>query len=309
MKNRTSADKLAVIANQKTLEKKYWLEQLAGFTEKSNFPFDLSGENITNDRLETATSRLQGDLFLQLGKISKNSDIKLYMVLATGLAVLLRKYTSSNDIAIGTPIYKQESDSDFINTVLVLRNRFEDTLTFKELLLQVRNSINCAVENQNYPIDYLVEHLRVSHRENEYPFFDIGIFLQNVHYKKYFADIRFHMLFDFNRADDCLEVTVEYNPSLYRLQTVEQIIRHFNRLLETALANVDTPLSDIDVLSAEEKERLLFEFNGREEEYPCDKTFHGLFEEQVEQTPDRIAVIGFGSTVESLRAPSLPISP
>jgi len=308
MKNRTNADKLAVIANQETSERKYWLEQLTGLTEKSNFPFDFSPEDITTDRLETAISRFRGELFLQLGKLSKNSDIKLYMVLAAGLVVLLRKYTSNNDITIGTPIYKQERDSDFINTVLVLRNRAEDTQTFKELLPEVRNTINNAVDNQNYPIHLLAKHLNMQARENEYPFFDAGIFLQNIHYKKYFADIRFHMLFDFNRVDDCLEVAVEYNPLLYLRQTVEQIIRHFNRLLEAALASLDIPLSDIDILSAEEKERLLLEFNGREEEYPCDKTIHGLFEEQIERTPDRIAVIGFGSTVETLRATSLQIT-
>jgi len=292
MKNKSHADKLAVIANQKIVEKEYWLGQLSDLTEKSNFPFDFTKENIISDRIETAGCTLQGALFSQLTQLSKNSDIKLNMILAAGLMVLLKKYTCMKDITIGVPIYKQESDIDFINTVLVLRNRLKDAVTFKELLLQVRDVINNAVQNQNYPIGYLAGHVNIPCRENENPFFDTGILLRNIHYKKYIDDLHYHMLFDFTRADGCLELKVEYNPSCYRGRTVEQIIRHYTRLLETVLSNVEITLSCIDILSVEEKEQLLIEFNGREEEYPCDKTFHRLFEEQVDRTPDRIAVFG-----------------
>ncbi|MCX6582591.1 MAG: amino acid adenylation domain-containing protein [Candidatus Aminicenantes bacterium] len=305
MKNKNHADKLAVIANQKTVEKEYWLGQLSNLTEKSNFPFDFTKENITSDQVETAKSTLQGEIFSQLTQLSKNSNIKLNMILAAGLMVLLKKYTCMNDITIGTPIYKQESDTDFINTVLVLRNRLEDAVTFKELLLQVRDVINNAVQNQNYPIDYLAGHLNIPCRENENPFFDTGILLRNIHYKKYIDDLHYHMLFDFNRTECCLEMEVEYNLSLYRGRTVAQIIRHYTRLLETVLSNVEITLACIDILSVEEKEQLLIEFNGREEEYPCDKTFHRLFEEQLDRTPDCIAVFGPAFSVKPVGPASL----
>ncbi len=294
MKNKSYADKLAVIANQETVEKKYWLEQLSGFTEKSSFPSDFAKEIIIPGRVETVESTLQGELFSQLTRLSKNSDNKLNMILAAGLVVLLKKYTRMKDITIGTPIYKQESDTDFINTVLVLRNRPEDAETFKEFLLQVRNTINNAIQNQNYPIDHLAGHLNIPVRENENPFFTTGILLRNIHYKKYIDDLHYHMLFDFNRIDGRLEMEVEYNPSLYRRRTVEQISQHYTRLMGTVLSNVEIKLSYINILSAEEKEQLLIKFNGREEEYPCDKTFHRLFEEQVDRTPDCTAVFCHG---------------
>jgi amino acid adenylation domain-containing protein len=294
MLNRSYGDKLAVIANQKTEEREYWMHQLSGMLEKSNFPFDFTKENIIETRMETVKFRFQGELFSKLKKLSNHSDVKLNMILVAGLETLLRKYTGSNDIKIGAPIYQQEMDCDFINTILVLRNRLEDSMTFKQLLLQVRKTINEATKNQNYPIEFLAGPLNIPVLGNEFPFFDIIILLHNIHYKKYIQGVQYHMLFAFDRTDQYIEADLEYNASLYRDQTIEQIINHFTRLMEKILLDVNVELSCVDILSEQEKHQILVEFNANAMDFPKDKTFSQLFEEQVARAGDTIAVIGMG---------------
>jgi len=79
-------------------------------------------------------------------KLCNERDNRLHMVLAAGVVVLLDKYTykGSKDIIIGVPIYKQEIEGDFINTLLALRNRLTEGMSFKELLLEVRKTVRAA---------------------------------------------------------------------------------------------------------------------------------------------------------------------
>ena len=50
-------------------------------------------------------------------------------------------------------------------------------------------------------------------------------------------------------------------------------------------------VSEIEILTSAEKHKLLIEWNDTKADYPKDKSIHQLFEEQVEKTPDNIAVV------------------
>ena len=132
--------KFSVAAHQSIKEREYWLNKLSGELTKTAFPHDYrkkSGEC----RLETFQFQWTGDLFLKLMKLSNNSDQRLHMILVAALMALIHRYTFNTDIILGAPALKQETDAEFINTVLVLRNTFNKQITYKELLLQVRNTI------------------------------------------------------------------------------------------------------------------------------------------------------------------------
>ena len=151
MSNR-NYDKLVVAADQSAKERDFWLDRLNGALTKSVFPYDYpagTGGGFPSARLPLS---FDADTVTKLMKLSKGSDVKLHMVLAAGLAALLHKYTGSGDVIFGTPIYKQEVEIEFLNTILVLRNRVEENTTFKELLLQVRQTLSEAAEHQNYPL-------------------------------------------------------------------------------------------------------------------------------------------------------------
>jgi len=286
----------AIAASQSFKEREYWLEKLSGEWVKSCFPYDNTGHQESGEK-SGDKHRLQvpfsGELFSRLTWISNQSDIRLLTVLVGGLLVLINKYTDTRDIIVGMPIYKQEAEGSYINTVLALRCLLQEEMTFKELLYRVKQTIEEAIKHQNYPIKTLLYDLKLTFSQKDFPLFDIILMLKNIQDPAYVHHIPANMEFIFFRTPQCLELVVQYNPFLYEKETVERIVNHFCHLLNTVIFNVDLSLAGIDILPEGEKKKLLEEFNRPWEGIKdhADKTIHGLFEEQVEKTPDQMALV------------------
>jgi amino acid adenylation domain-containing protein len=297
MYDKTYSSDMAAAASQYYNERAYWLEKLSGDLVKSTFPIDLKAPGKKR-KIEAVPLRFSGEVVEKLLWMSNESDSRLLVLLTTGLAALIQTYTNNNDIIVGTPIYKQPVEGKFLNTVLTLRNRVEGNMNFKELLYQVKQTIDQAVKNQNYPLKSLLYELNVPYSEEDFPLFDIALMVENIQERKYIHHIQTNMMFSFSRVGNRLDGRLEYNSEVYIEETAERICSHFNRLLEQLLFHVDTPLSHVDLLSEQEKKRLVEDFNntrkeapGTEGVYQADRTLHSLFEEQVERTPDQTAII------------------
>jgi amino acid adenylation domain-containing protein len=281
---------IKIAASQNIKERDYWLNKLSGDLVKSFFPYDRKETAGNERRLDTLNFQLRGELFSNLMRLSNNSDNRLHMIFAAGLAILLHKYTGNHDIIIGMPVLKQKTEGDFINRVLPLRNKLEPGMTFKQLLLQVRQTIFEAVEHQNYPMKALLYKLNIP-SQGSFSLFDAAALLENIHDKNYLKSINYNMLFSFLRTAETAAGTLEYNSSLYEKTTIRRIAGHFQRLFQVVFSDPDMRLADIDIVPEEEKRQLLVDFNNTHAAYPTDKTIHQLLEEQVEKTPGKTAVI------------------
>jgi amino acid adenylation domain-containing protein len=270
-------------------ERHYWLNKLSGEWEKSAFIYD-SPKRSGPRSFQRAPFRFEGESFSALMGLSAKSDRRLFMILLAHLVVLLYKYTGSTDVIVGMPIYKQEKEGDFINTVLALRNTFKPDISFKELLLQVRQAVEEAVKHQNYPIEALMHKLNLRVSEEHFPLFDIAILLENIHERNYLEPIKPNMVFIFRKLEEVVEGVLEYNESFYNASFVKGIIDHYSHLVHRMMNFLNMPLPGIDILLEEERKQVLFDFNDTGADYPMHKTVHELFEEQVERTPENIAV-------------------
>ena len=283
-------------ASQFNKERDYWLNHLSGELVKSHFPLDFQqpvgqAPDSANKKMQTVCFRIDGDFFARLMKLRNGLDSTLHMVLVAGVVLLLEKYTGNNDIIVGTTILKQEKDANFLNTVLALRNRLVPHMTFKDLLLQVRQTILEAVAHQNYPLEKLLYQLDIPATPGSFPLFDMGIILQNIHERNYFGRIDLNMLFSFLRTQDCLEGTLEYHMGLYHHLSMQRLVEHFTCLLQQAVFNIDMELDRIHVMSSQELKQVLWDFNARETDYPFNRTVIDLFAGQVEKIPAHTAII------------------
>ncbi len=287
-------------ANQYAKEREYWLNTLSGELVKSSFPFDDIADGKEKQEKNDAPAvpfKIHGELFSKLMTVSNNSNSRLYMLLVTGMVVLLAGYSGHDDIIIGAPINKQEIEGEFINTVLALRSRIKEGMTFRELLMQVRQTVVEAADNQNFPIETLPGELGIPGEPGGgFPLFDTAIVLENIQDKRYLEHLKINTVFSFIKTDKCIESVVRYNASCYKKGTIERIIAHFLDVLGKVFIDVDTGLDALDILLEDEKKRLLIDFNDTGAEYPGGKTLHRLFEEQVERTPHHTAVLEPGLT-------------
>jgi len=287
---------LAFAADEYYREKEYWLSRLSGEWEKSHFPYDFdqwtknksANDYNTNETIQFAFPETLNSRLIQA---CNNSDYRLLMILTACLILLLNKYTGQQDIIIGTPIDRQEMESNFINTILILRNQVAKGTRFKELLFQVRHTLVVAGENQNYPLETLSYDLNIPESESGFSLFDTAIIVQNIQEKKYISHIPLSMFFIFTRKGTIIEGKLEYNNLLFQPITVERIISHFICLLKNSLDHADKPIEELDMMEENEKRRILIEFNNTEYNNPNDITILKLFHDQVIKTPENIATI------------------
>jgi len=242
MRRNLSLEKFAVAAHQNIEAKNYWLNKLSGELLKTSFLYDYKKSGKNERHMDTVKFKFSPGTSSKLVTLSSENDHTLNVILAAGLVVLLNKYTGYNDIMVGAPIYKQDIEAEFVNTVLVLRNQFEDNITFRELLLLVGRSIVEATDNYSYPIEILTNELNMPVSENDdFPLFDVVILLENIHDKDYIRHINTSMVCSFLRTDEPIEGTIEYNSLLYSEKTIERISRHFKNVFYEVLFNFRTP--------------------------------------------------------------------
>ncbi|MGE5343416.1 MAG: amino acid adenylation domain-containing protein [Candidatus Omnitrophota bacterium] len=307
-------DRLWIAAGKKAKEKQYWTEKLSGKLSTSRFPYSHFHKDVITENLYSHSVYLGFDEHIssQLVKWSANSDIRLHIILSAVLTLLLSKYTGNEDIIMGTPVShgghgETNEDAAVINTVLALRHQLNGEMPFKELLFQVRQTIIEADENQNYPFEVLVRQLETPFSEEGCPLFDVAVVLENIQNKEHLSAINPKVIFSFLRIEKHIEGKIIYNTHFYHRQMIERIALHFGHIVEIILSDPNRKISEIEVITENEKRQLLNDFNNTAAEYPKDKTIHELFEDQAEKTPDHIAVIG-SISVRALRQLSLQIS-
>jgi len=285
-------NKSTVTSGQLHKEEVYWTKKLAGESMAGSFPYDCK-KTKTQNKMKMFKYQLPEKILLRVIHMSNDSYYRMQMILIAGLVVLLDKYTGNKDIIIGTPTLKQDFEADFINTILPLRSKTgKEDMTFKYLLLQVKQTVIDANEHQNYPIEQLVRQLEPRYSNgDDFSLFDVVIILENIQDKKYIQHLPVNIIFSFQQTNEIIDGTIEYNSLLYYRESIERMSAHFLRILEDVLFNVEIKIAAVDLLTKQEKEQLIFEFNDTFATYPEDKTLPCLCSEQVEKNPDRVGIL------------------
>lgn len=289
----------AAAVDRKDKERNYWLQTLADFEERVSFPYDAIGGTFSEQN-EPATHAFcwDGSLRDTLLRISNNSDARLHMILVAAVSALLARYSGQDDIVVGTPIYTQNGNSKFVNTMLALRHRLDSDVTFRGLLGLARKTLHEAVEHQNYPLAMLPNQLEVEEEGEGFPLFDVTVMLSNVQPKAYRDGFDASIHFVFTRNGDKIDGELEFDPQRYRLDTVERMLEHLRNLILWAAGNADEPLASADILSPDEIDFQLRRFNQSQTTEPRLRPVHYLFEEQVDRTPQHVALQCLGDGTE-----------
>ncbi len=268
-------------------EKKYWLEKLRGELILSAFP-GKSSQADPGGR-ETAGYRMPDEIVTKLTAMSKNSPYALYMILVAVFDYLLYRYTGSEDIIVGMPVFKSKTGEESLTNMLLIRNTTDESFSFKDLLLQVKQTVTEADEYSNLPYHKLTELLNLENKGNQ-PLIKTVIMLENIHDGNSLQYVQTETLFSFTLGDESLELRVEFDGNRYGREFIDQAIKHLENVLNQVLQDTGRKLSGLEILSEPEKERILIGFNNTRANYPREKTIAGLFEEQAARVPDRPAI-------------------
>jgi amino acid adenylation domain-containing protein len=283
----------------------YWQKQLEGISVL-NLPTKQLRPAVPSYRGAKQFLELPHSLTQALEALSYQEGVTLFMTMLAAFQTLLYRYTQQEDIVVGSPIAnRNRSELEgligfFVNS-LVLRTDFSGKPTFRELLNRVREVTLGAYSHQDLPFEKLVEELHPERDLSRNPLFQVVFSLQNTPIvalelpgltlslfefdsKTAKLDLEFHLWQDL----DTLKGQMVYSTDLFDDTTITQMLRHFQTLLESIVANPEQRLSDLSLLTEEERQELLIDWNDTKKDYPENKCFHQLFEAQMEDTPDAI---------------------
>ena len=239
--------------------------------------------------------------FEKIEQLSKILGVTPYMILLSCYYILLSKYSSSEDIVVGSPVVGRDIAETynligmFVNT-LALRNKPDSNLSFKDFLFNVKNNLLDSYKYQTYPFDELINKLNIKRDTSRNPLFDIMFIYQNNIYKDefYMPDTgiaKFDLSLEAVQKHDSIDLSFEYATDLFDEEFIQNLSKHYINILKSVIDNIDIKISNINMLSKTEENTILNEFNNTYSDYPKNKTISELFEKQVEKTPNNIALV------------------
>lgn len=271
--------------------KVYWLNQLAGELPETNIITDYLRPEVFQGKDKAIAFEFSDNLSQAVIRLGNSSYLSIYLLLLTGFEILLQKYTGNNDLIVGIPSYQSVTGNEgVINQVLPLRLDVNSQLTVKELLLQVKEKVISAYTHQNYSLDKLFcELLNVPQSENRCSIYDIVILLENIHAPNCCKELNNDLKVAFVVDGSIIKGKIEYSQALFKYDAIATIIRQYINVVESVINHLDHQVSQLDFLPEDEKD-LLLKFNDHTQIYPVNKTIFALFVEQVEKSPEHIAV-------------------
>ncbi|MBR1539730.1 MAG: amino acid adenylation domain-containing protein [Clostridia bacterium] len=286
----------------------FWINQFQGEIPILDLPTTFPRGNIQDFEGTKLYSYLDEKITKEIYQLSSKLQITPYIFLLSCYYILLSKYTSNTDIVIGSPIIGREQEETygligmFVNT-LALRNKIDSEKTFQEFLFQIKaNLLNCY-QYQTYPFDELVKKLNIKKDSSRNPLFDTMFIYQNNGFPKisldgepaqlYIPDTnisKFDLSVEALPENDKIKLTFEYATKLFSHDFIAQFSRHYIHVINELIHNLNIKIKDISPLTTSERSHILNGFNETSCKYE-EKTISTLFEEQVEKTPNHIALI------------------
>ncbi|MBX3327338.1 MAG: amino acid adenylation domain-containing protein, partial [Nitrospira sp.] len=284
----------------------YWQKKLAGLF-KLSLPTDhprpaTQTFNGSHRMLELPTSLIE-----RLKQFSAEQNATVFMTLLACFQILLSRYSGQTDVAVGSPIANRTQSAiesiigSFVNT-LVMRTDLSGDPTFIELMARVRETALEAYANQDFPFDKLVEEMHSARDQSSAPLVQVLFNVPNAPIREITVQglswVPFEVETQASQFDLSLTIETEFsrkaylsfNTDLFEPQTAERMLGQYKALLQSALANPKSKLSELPTLTATERRQMLRDWNHTQREYPQSECFPQLFEAQVKRTPDAVAV-------------------
>ncbi len=290
---------------------KYWVSQFQGELPVLTLPSFKKRPQVQTHQGRTKLYQFSPSFLAKLEQFSIENDATLFMTLLSGINTLFYRYTKQEDIIIGTPIAGRvhpdlENQLGLYLNTLAIRTKLNANNSFSEVLLHQKEQLIGAYDHQNYPFDELVNKLNLKVDTSRSALFDVMVVLQNHQqlqsiqpttnlngitvepYKTARETSQFDISFTFLEKEN-LEVQVEFNTDIYDELLIDQMIAHYELLMEVAIENTNEKIIDLNYITTGEKVCLLNTFNNTTEEYE-DISVVKIFENQVIKTPNHIAV-------------------
>ena len=290
------------------VERDYWRNQLRGVLPTLNLPTDRPRRAGRTHPGTIHSLLLPKTLMDPLKEMCLREDITLFMMILAAYGLILYRYTGNPDVVIGSPAANRtqpdlEGLIGLFTNPLLMRLNFSDNPTMRMLLARVKSTSLDAFAHQSYPFEKLAEELQTDPNRSGVQWLQAYFVFQKAFMlpqqmpgltltpmRSVSCGAMFEWLLGVVERAEGVRLQLEYNTDLYDYATIDRMLHHFQRVLETALANPDTRIDQMQILCPAESQNLIVDWNAVGSSIQPDQRCHKLFEQQVQKAPDAPAV-------------------
>jgi amino acid adenylation domain-containing protein len=289
----------------------FWDETLRGAPALLELPADRTRPPIMSYRGHRLRWKLSGALTEALRNTSRQEKTSLFTIFAAALDTLLYRYTGSDDLMIGLPLAdrdRQELQSvvGFLLHTHVLRTRLSGDMTFRDLLSRVQKAVLDLYTHRSIPFDQIVQKLRPERNLSYTPLFQVMLNWRDRDQQLSFIGMdglaidslmaaantsKFDLLLIATDTGNEIWLELEYNTDLFDENRIERMLVHYQTLLEAVAVDPGASLADMPLLTSSEHQQVVFDWNKTESGFSTDFCIQELFEEQVREKQQAIAVM------------------
>ena len=289
---------------------KFWNEKMSGTIEAIALPYS----NTKTEQLQTidqegiSSIELSGTVLTQLKTVAKANKVNLSILMLAIFKVLLHRLTSAEDVIVKTPIAGRlnekfaKSVGYYINMMLT-RTSILGGDSFTEVIQKVKTEFLANIDYAKYPYAKLLTELEATKGKGD-TLFSIVYTYQNIFGAvldqednaniKVVESLKQNAVEDYSLEvvdlKDSVTINLKFLKTKFTEETINAHLDYYKNIIDAVVDNPENKVNDINILTEEERQKLVTEFNATETTYPKNVTIVDLFETQVKQTPNAIAV-------------------
>jgi amino acid adenylation domain-containing protein len=242
----------------------WWKRELAGIPNLHRLPCDFTRPIRQSYRGGTKRLFLDSALVARVAELAKKENATPFVVLLSGFHALVHRYSSSEEVVVGSPISGRSLPETedmvglFVN-LLVLRTRGNSSTSFRKLISKVKETTLNALDHQDLPFEKLVEGLAPERSLSYSPLFQLmfeyrnqpssSLEIEDISAEPFEFETgcsQYDLTLDVQPARDGMYCSLHYNTDLFKEGTAQQILENYRKVLTSALENPEQELQALN---------------------------------------------------------------
>ena len=272
----------------------------------TDYPRQKQTSGIGSNFVEIIPSNIGNQLKEKAQKLKTTS----FTLFVTAAYLLLYRMSRQTDICLGMPVANrsqkelEELVGFFVNTLILRINPADQSITTRELIEHVHQTITEGQSHQQLPVERILDVIKPPRDLSRSPIFQVlisytpfSISSIPIGESEWFPVMpesntaKFDLTFSFTqKEDDSVLLAIEYATDLFKESTIKTFASQIQNICKQMVQTLDIPVFKQDMLSEQERDFLVHGLNETQKEIPTNVTLHQLFDEQVNKTPHNIAI-------------------
>ncbi len=281
------------VDNEPTKVKSFWLKQLTHQQPLIIPYFKRKLSPSSQAKYSRVKIPIEQKVIGFLNQSNSNWQVGDFVLAA--FSIYLARLSSSRKITLGLDRLSRQSDRQDLETWFAWDLPFsltiEDEENFTTVYALIQKQLELTKQNQTYSREIFAKYLQLEGSETKEPFFSVKVAWQdnlNPHQYQFLSRNSYLTLVISDRPQKCCWL---YDTEVFTPEIITKMLGELTTLIEGIVSDPYCPVAKLPIISPEEKHQLLVEWNNTQTDYPQDKCFHKLFEEQVANNPEAIAVV------------------